>query len=206
MNCNDYRQIASARLDGHCTPEEARLLDAHMVGCEGCRTADLAMRAVSSAVSPESVGVSSGFKSALFERLDAEALLPPRKGRLMAFPSWRWAAVPLAAAAGLAFFLIVGRDAGEMRPDSRPSTHRVAQQAVPTPAADALPPLPAKTVVAPGVSAPVAAPPVSSAGHALSPEDAEIVAHLDMLENPELFDESAAGLDDLLMPAPKGRG
>lgn len=206
MNCNDYRQIASARLDGHCTPEEARLLDAHLAGCEGCRKADRAMRAVSSAVSPESVDVPPGFRSALFDRLEAESLLPPPKGRLIAFPFWRWAAVPLAAAAGLAFFLLVGRDAGEILPDGRPTAPQLARQAAPASPADAVrPPRPSEAVptAAPGSAV---APSPSAPEPALSPEDAEIVAHLDLLENPEFLDESAAGLDDLLMPAPKGRG
>lgn len=206
MNCNDYRQIASARLDGHCTPDEARLLDAHLAGCDGCRKAESAMRAVGSAVSPGPVAVPPGFRSALFERLESEALLPPKKGRLIAFPFWRWAAVPLAAAAGLAFFLMVGRESGEMRPAGSPAAPRLARQAVPTPLPVAVPPGPAKNAAIPGTPGSAAAPAVQAVVPALSPEDAEIVAHLDLLEHPELIDDMPAGLDDLLEPAPRGRG
>jgi hypothetical protein len=208
MNCNDYRQIASARLDGHCTPDEARLLDAHLAGCDGCRKAESAMRAVGSAVSPGPVAVPPGFRSALFERLESEALLPPKKGRLIAFPFWRWAAVPLAAAAGLAFFLLVGRDAVEIRPDGRAAAPQLARQAAPAVSpSDAGPsPRPAESAPAAGETGGVASAPSPGSGPALSPEDAEIVAHLDLLENPEFLDEPPAGLDDLLMPAPKGRG
>jgi anti-sigma factor RsiW len=37
MNCDGYRQIASARLDGEATRDEVRALERHLAGCEDCR-------------------------------------------------------------------------------------------------------------------------------------------------------------------------
>jgi anti-sigma factor RsiW len=36
-NCEDIRELLSARLDGELTAEEARLLDGHLASCEACR-------------------------------------------------------------------------------------------------------------------------------------------------------------------------
>lgn len=211
MKCSEYRQIASARIDGQVTAEESRLLDAHLEGCPACLRAERSMRALHSGLSGPAPAVSPDFRAALFARLDREALLPQRKGLLPRFPVWRWAVVPMAAAAGVALFLLVGRQAVEVGPGmqtartgsppaaSSPDSSSVAgsPEAVPPPSAPASP-----------NALPLAAarPPAAPGAHALTPEEAEIVAHLDLLEQAESLDDSAEGFDELFAPASKGKG
>ncbi|MFC7342300.1 zf-HC2 domain-containing protein [Saccharopolyspora griseoalba] len=38
MDCDDYREALSARLDGEDSPVPAERLDAHLAGCAGCRS------------------------------------------------------------------------------------------------------------------------------------------------------------------------
>ncbi len=202
MNCNESLQIASARIDGQVTLGEVRALDAHLASCEACRGADRAMRTVNAGFIAAGAGpsVRSGFKSALFDRLDAEALLPPRKGRLLSFPVWRWAAVPLAAAAGLALFMLVGREAGEMRPTGQ----QVARQDVPVETIISVTsPL---THGAAGENGVRGAAAVARGASVLSPEEAEIVANLDLLEHPAAPEDAPADLDEMLTPSAKGQG
>jgi predicted anti-sigma-YlaC factor YlaD len=37
MDCDGYRQIASARLDGEASRDEVEALERHLAGCEDCR-------------------------------------------------------------------------------------------------------------------------------------------------------------------------
>ncbi len=204
MNCNEYKRLASARIDGQIAAGEASALDAHLASCDGCKGAERAMRAVDAGISAgPRHPVSPGFKSALFERLETESLLPVGRGRIIPFPLWRWAAVPLAAAAGLVLFLLAGHEAVEMRPGGE----QLARQAVPAPLRAADPQNPvdgaARENVVRGHG--VAAPAVSANASALSPEEADIVANLDLLEHPAALDDAPAALDDMLAPSVNGQ-
>lgn len=215
MKCSESRQIASARIDGQATAEESRLLDAHLEGCPACLRAERSMRALHSGLSGSAPAVSPDFRAALFARLDREALLPQRKGLLPRFPVWRWAVVPMAAAAGVALFLLVGRQAVEVGPGmqtartgstpaaSSPDSSSVAGSPEAVPLPSAAPSAPASPNALPLAAArPLAAP----GAHALTPEEAEIVAHLDLLEQAESLDDTAEGFDELFAPASKGKG
>jgi hypothetical protein len=99
------------------------------------------------------------FREEVFARLESEGALPKRK---KAFPTaWRWAAVPLAAAAGLGLFLLTSREA----------------------------------VRGPAPPVPATSPQGNEA--ALSTEDREMLALLDILEDPADLDpnDDAEGME-----------
>ncbi|HEY3488936.1 MAG TPA: zf-HC2 domain-containing protein [Candidatus Deferrimicrobiaceae bacterium] len=207
MKCSDYRRFAGERLDGRITVEGVRTLDAHLAGCAPCRRAEQAMRAIHAGLAVDPV-VSPDFRSTLFARLEDEALLPARRARLLSFPAWRWVAVPLTAAAGLALFLLVGRESGELK-TAVPQLARQEAPAVSLPASGA-----SSSAAPPAGSAPatVSAKPASgrpakpAAPPALSPEEADIVANLDLLDSPSAPDDLPAGFDEMLTPPATSRG
>jgi hypothetical protein len=132
------------------------------------------MHAVGAGVRQVRGSVPDGFREAVFARLDAEGALPPRKKII--FVSWRWAAAPLAAAAALGFFLLTSRDAVRGPDSPGPATARI------------------------GTSAPPGPSPQGNAV-ALSTEDREMLALLDILEDPADLDanDDAEGME-LLAP------
>jgi len=208
MACRDIHETISAFVDGEASPEEAARVREHLAGCDRCRLLERRMRAVGGGVRQIRGSVPPGFRDAVFSRLDAEGVLPPRKK--VRFPSWRWAAVPLAAAAALGLFLLTSREAGRGPVVQGPATARVG---TPSPTAP-LPPAAGTAVTPP--AAPAAgtqatavppAPPAVAHGNtgALSAEDREMIALLDILEDPAAFesDGDAEGMDLL---APGGAG
>lgn len=206
MKCSDYRRFAGERLDGRITVDDVRTLDAHLAGCAPCRRAEQAMRAIHAGLAVDPV-VSPDFRSTLFARLEDEALLPARRARLLSFPAWRWVAVPLTAAAGLALFLLVGRESGELK-TAVPQLARQEAPAVSLPASGASSSAapsaePSQAVRAKVASSRPAAHPVIPA---LSPEEADIVANLDLLDSPSVPDDLPAGFDEMLTPPATSRG
>lgn len=163
MGCRDIRETISACVDGEASPEEAALVREHLASCERCRVLERQMRAVGAGVRQVRGSVPDAFREAVFARLDAEGVLPPRKKIFSV--SWRWAAVPLAAAAALGFFLLTSRDA----------------------------------VRGPDFPGPASSPQGNAV--ALSTEDREMIALLDLLEDPAAFDANgdAEGME-LLAP------
>ncbi len=174
MGCRDIRETISACVDGEASPEEAASVREHLASCERCRVLERQMRMVGAGVRQVRGRVPDRFREAVFARLESEGTLPPRR---KSFPvAWRWAAVPLAAAAGLGFLLLTSREA------------------VRGPA----PPGPATAWV--GTSAPHASSPQGN-GAALTTEDREMIALLDLLEDPADLDanDDAEGME-LLAP------
>ena len=180
MGCRDIRETISAFVDGEASPEEAASVREHLASCERCRALERQMRAVGAGIRQVRGSVPDGFREAVFARLDAEGALPPRR---KAFPvAWRWAAVPLAAAAGLGLFLLISREADRGPVPPGPATARVETSA-------------------PVAPVPVSPVPPQGNAVALSIEDREMLALLDILEDPSAFDANgdAAGMD-LLAP------
>ena len=170
MGCRDIRETISACVDGEASPEEAASVREHLASCERCRVLERQMRAVGAGVRQVRGRVPDRFREEVFARLESEGALPKRK---KTFPTaWRWAAVPLAAAAGLGLFLLTSREA------------------VRGPA----PPVPATAWV--GTSAPHAPSPQGNEA-ALSTEDREMLALLDILEDPADLDpnDDAEGME-----------
>jgi len=167
MECRDWKERISAYIDGEAPPPEARNVEEHLAACPGCRALEREMRAVGIGLARSEGTVPPDFRERLFARLEAEDLLPRRRS-LFAY-SLRWAAIPLAAAAALALFLHTPTDKGKDGITSPPSLPRVVQRAPEAP---------------PGQAAGTA-----SRAEELSADEREIVAHLDILEDPAAFDE-----------------
>jgi len=192
MGCRDIREAISACVDGEASPEEAASVREHLASCERCRVLERQMRAVGAGVRQVRGSVPDRFREAVFSRLESEGALPKRK---KVFPAaWRWAAVPLSAAAGLGLFLLTSREVVRAPVPQAPVTSRGETSA---PVA----PVPGSPVPVPAVSP--AVPPPSTQGNtvALSTEDREMIALLDILEDPAAFDanDDAEGMD-LLAP------
>jgi Putative zinc-finger len=166
MGCRDIRETISACVDGEASPEEAALVREHLASCEGCRVLERQMRAVGAGVRQVRGKVPDRFREEVFARLESEGALPPRKKIFSV--SWRWAEVPLAAAAALGFFLLTSGDG--IRERATPGTTTARMES-----------------------------PVSSAP--LTTEDREMIALLDLLEDPADFDanDDAEGME-LLTP------
>jgi anti-sigma factor RsiW len=160
MECRDLRETISACVDGEASPAEAASVREHLASCERCRVLERQMRALGEGVRQVRGRVPDRFREAVFARLESEGALPKR--RIVYPAAWRWAAVPLAAAAGLGLFLLTSSDAPR------------------------------------GPAPPVA---VQGTVAALSAEDREMVALLDILEDPADLDanDDAEGMD-LLAP------
>ena len=169
MECREIREIISAYVDGEASPEEARRAEEHFGVCPECRAAEKRMRALGVAVARTEGAVPSDFRENLFVRMEKEDLLPKRRS-IFAF-SLRWAAVPLAAAAALALFVLSSPDVPR---DHSPTAMRP-----------------------PGVAGP--------AGE-LSPEEREIVAYLDILEDPDMLDEIVIEEMEIFAPPSEQRG
>ena len=174
MGCRDIRESISAFVDGEASPGEAASVREHLASCERCRVLERQMRAVGAGVRQLRGSVPDRFREKVFARLESEGALPKRKKVVPT--AWRRVAVPLAAAAGLGLFLLTSREA------------------VRGPA----PPVPVTASV--GISDPVSPSPQGNAV-ALSTEDREMLALLDILEDPAAFDanDDAEGVD-LLAP------
>lgn len=168
MGCRDIRETISACVDGEASPEEAASVREHLASCERCGVLERQMRAIGAGVRQVRGSVPDRFREEVFSRLESEGALPKRKKVVRT--AWRWAAVPLAAAAAaaLGFFLLTPGDGIRERAILPTTTARMET---------------------PGSSAPLAA------------EDREMIALLDLLEDPTGLDasEDAEGME-LLAP------
>lgn len=195
MACRDIRELISAFVDGETSAEETALVTEHLSSCARCRDLERGMRAMGEGVRQVRREPTEAFREAVFARLESEGTLPKGK-RVPAFP-WRWAAVPLAAAAAAALFLLASRDAVRERPVPGPTTARV-ESPVPSGAAG-IEPAPPASGPAGGSRAP--ARPGHGTAASLSAEDREMIALLDILEDPASFEaEGETEGVDLLVP------
>jgi anti-sigma factor RsiW len=189
MECRAIRESISAFVDGEASPGEAASVRGHLASCERCRALERQMRAVGDGVRQVRGSVPGRFREEVFARLESEGALPkPKKAVLTA---WRRVAVPLAAAAGLGLFLLTSREVARGPVPPGPATGQVETSAAhaPSPRVD-----------------------VGS----LTTEDREMIAMLDLLDDPSYLDanDDAVGLDllapgdsaDSPNPPRKGRG
>ncbi len=207
MKCEEIKEMLSSYVDGEARGDEGVLVERHLAACAGCRDLARRMRLVGAGVEKTEGVVPPGFRDALFARMEREDLLPRRRS-LFAY-SIRWAAIPAAAAAVLALFLLTSREAGRVGPSVPGAPRQAVTEGQPSaPRAQGGP------IVAEGTPEP-SAPAVGRAtaggeavadsriGADLTPEEREIVAHLDMLEDSAAFDRPA-GIDELEIVEPVG--
>lgn len=192
MECGPLAELLSAYVDGESSAEESRRVEEHLRTCDGCARAERRMRALGAATARTETPVSPDFRDRLFARMEGEGLL--RKRRSIFALSLRWAALPLSAAAAFGLFLLTSREVprGPGIPAAPPGA--VEQRppiASPTPRDLARPEGPAGEARA-------------VAGEELSAEDREIVAYLEVLEDPQAFEEPGE-IDELeIFLAPGG--
>lgn len=199
--CRRLRESLGAYASGQADSAEVRAVESHLAGCAGCRSALAMMRAADGALGRLEADVPADFREKVFARLEAEGLLPKRRS-LFAY-SIRWAAVPAAVAAALLVFVLTSRETG-VGPLRAPQTgaqvaERGGDAAATREAASARPPAggavgapataPRGTGGEPGPGAARVTARADSGGD-LSEEDREIVAWLEVLESPEVFDPS----------------
>ncbi|HJX73378.1 MAG TPA: zf-HC2 domain-containing protein [Candidatus Deferrimicrobiaceae bacterium] len=204
MACKEIRETISAYVDGEASPEEAREVREHLRGCAQCRSAEKRMRALEVGVSRTEGDVPPEFRDRLFARMEKEDLLPKRRS-IFAF-SVRWAAVPLAAAAALALYIMSSREIPRefSSPEVRPP--QVARELTGRENAPSLPGGPSSASRDAAGGKEEMRPQVAGAAGTLSPEDREIVANLEILEDPELFDEPQIDEMEIFVPPPRQRG
>jgi anti-sigma factor RsiW len=197
MECGPLRELLSAYVDGESSAEDSLRVEEHLRTCADCAGAERRMRALGVAAARTEAPLSPDFRDRLFARMEREGLLRTRRS-IFAF-SLRWAVLPLAAAAALGLFLLTSREAprGPVFPAAPPpAVERRPPDAPPPPLEVAGPELPAGEARA-------------VAGEELSPEEREIVAYLEILEDPQAFEEPGE-IDELeifLAPgATRGQG
>lgn len=198
MKCEEIREILSGYVDGEARGDEGRLVEEHLAACAGCRDLARRMRIVGAGIEKTEGVVPPDFRETLFARMEREGLLSRRRSLFVY--SFRWAAVPVAAAAVLALFFLTSRDSGIKGPvpSAQPQTAtegqapRVAQRA------------PEARMPATGTGTGGNGAPDSRAATDLTPEDREIVAYLEVLEDPAALDEPSE-IDELDIVEPAGR-
>lgn len=226
MECREIREIVSAYVDGEAHAAEVRAVEDHLGACPACRSLAGTMRVLGDGVGKIEGKVPPGFRDALFDRLEREDLLPRRRS-LFAF-AVRWTAVPLAAAAALALFILTARETGK-GPASPPETLPRVAQGLPggeshvsagpgaTSGSSASVPPVAGTAPSAGGTGPVDsrlsaessrfAAEADGGARGLSAEEREIVAYLELLEDPSSLDEPGEVDEmDLFEPAAGRRG
>ena len=201
MNCEEIREILSSYVDGEARGDEARLAEEHLAACAGCRELARRMQVLGEGVAKVEGVVPPGFREALFSRMESEGLLPRRRSLFVY--SIRWAAVPLAAAAALALLLLSPREAGRVGQPSAPQAPAARE-------ARDLPQVARRTSEAakrPAGQEPGGTAVASRGDGELTAEERDIVAHLEMLEDPAALEEPT-GMDelDIVEPAVRRKG
>lgn len=184
MDCREAKELLSALLDGEASAEETRRVEEHLAGCAGCKAVERRMRALDGAIVRTGTEISPDFRERLFSRMEAEELLPKRRS-LFAF-SFRWAVLPLVAAAALGLFFLMPKEAPQGPVAPAPRVAGIPPEATPSSPA----PLPGSAA--------------RTAREELGAEEREIVAYLEILEDPSFLEESG-GIDEMEMFLPDGK-
>lgn len=166
MECPDWKERISGYIDREISPAEVLEVEGHLRECRACRVIERRMRMLGTGVERTEATVPYDFREKLFSRLEAEGLLSRRRS-LFVF-SLRWAAVPLAAAAAFGLFMLVSPEKGSDPVAPQEGLPRVAQRAQ---------------------EQSMKGQPAASSTSGLSAEEREIVAYLDVLEDPAALDD-----------------
>lgn len=106
MDCNAFRELMSARLDGECGDADSEALARHLAGCAACRAFDAELTALHRAVRVRAAEPVPDLSAAILARAH-----PPQPGR---FEWVRWALL-IVALTELALALpglVLGEDTG----------------------------------------------------------------------------------------------
>lgn len=204
MKCEEIKEILSGYVDGEARGDEGRRVEEHLAACAACRDLVRRMRIVGAGIERIEGAVPPDFRETLFARMEREGLLSRRRSLFVY--SIRWAAVPVAAAAGLALFLLTSREPGVKGPV--PSAHPPTATDARVQPAQESPQVarraPEARMPAAGTGAGGKTETDSRGGAELTPEEREIVAYLEVLEDPASLDEPS-DVDELEIVEPAGR-
>ncbi len=194
MECREWKERLSGYIDGEIPPGETREVEEHLAGCPACRDLERRMRALSAGLGKTDIDPSPRMREELFARMESEGLL--RKPRNLFVYSLRWAAIPVLAAAGLAIFLL--------SPSNRLESPRVAEVQAPKAVQPGQPepsPLPSSAVASRESPVPSAAPGGVERNVEFTPEERDIVANLEILEDPSVLEDNGE-IDEIGVFAP----
>lgn len=213
MECPEIKERISAYVDGEADSADASEVRAHLDECAACRGLERRMRSLGEGISRIEAAVPPDFREKLFARMEKEELLPRRRS-LFVF-SLRWVAVPLTAAAALALFLLtVPEKERQLAAPRGAASQAVQPEPVADPGSPARPGATSRAPLADSGAPRKARPPAVAAVPAtarvagdLSPEERDIVANLDLLEDSTVLDEPGE-VDELEIfgQASRGRG
>lgn len=96
MDCTKYTELMSAVLDGECTAEERRALDAHLAVCPECAALFEILSANAKAARELDCEMPAGLKERILNNLPAQEH-PKKQGKVIHWKRW----IPVAAAACL---------------------------------------------------------------------------------------------------------
>ena len=96
MDCTKYIELMSAVLDGECTAEERRALDAHLAVCPECAALFEILSANAKAARELDCEMPAGLKERILNNLPAQEQ-PNKQGKVIHWKRW----IPVAAAACL---------------------------------------------------------------------------------------------------------
>ena len=96
MDCTKYTELMSAVLDGECTAEERRALDAHLAVCPECAALFEILSANAKAARELDCEMPVGLKERILNNLPAQEQ-PKKQGKVIHWKRW----IPVAAAACL---------------------------------------------------------------------------------------------------------
>jgi hypothetical protein len=219
MECPEIKELLNVYVDGEASDGERRAVLSHMEICASCRDAERRMRALGVGVARIEGTVPSDFRDKLFSRLEAEELIPKRRS-LFVF-SLRWAAIPLAVAAAVGLVLLTGRENLPEKSGTVQVGPRVAQGPV-SPRVEEGPPIETSRRIQ---NVPLSGPAgkareetavaarerseekalISVRGQGeISAEDREVIAFLDLLEDPAVL-EDLGEFDEMEIFAPSGK-
>jgi hypothetical protein len=199
MDCREATAAMADLLDGTASAAVRDAVGEHADGCADCRLRLAAYRAVDRlAASPLGTGGAtepSRAKERLFALLDAEgALPPPAEGKVVPLAPRRRLPLGVVGAVAAALAAVVLWRAVPRSPAPAPPSPPLAER-------------PSASRVA---AAPKPLPPSSRGGSAsvpaLSGEDAEMVALLDLLDSPGVPDAGEKDMEDFLSGSEDHRG
>lgn len=122
MHCEYFTGLMSAVLDGECTPEERRELEAHLAVCPQCAELFDRLSAQSAALRALDCELPAGLTARIMEQLPPQEA-PAKRGKVLLWKRW----APVAAAACLALVVAL-LPHGDQTPDKAVAKDMTAER------------------------------------------------------------------------------